>query len=240
MAPTDEGAARWRRLLLIVAAVNMVVTLVIQLLLAGTVIPPLAVFFLLYAGGIALVRRPGKAGPIMVGVVSVLFVLGNLPFVVEDLSHPTSFLVFSTTLAGLAAAIVGVVAMVGFLRGWPSATAGRVGAVAGAIFVLGTALSVVASLFVSNEGAESGDLALEASNTKFKPATAQAKAGRVAVAVANEDLARHTFTIETLGVDLQVPAGKSRRVEFDARPGTYTYTCEVDGHEDMKGTLTVQ
>jgi hypothetical protein len=29
MAPTDEGAARWRHLLLVAAAVNMVVTLVI-------------------------------------------------------------------------------------------------------------------------------------------------------------------------------------------------------------------
>lgn len=181
MGPTDTDSVRWRRLLLVVAAVNIVVTLLVQLLLAGAVIPPLMVFLLLYAGGIALVRRPGKAGPIMIGVVSVPFVLGNLPFVVQDLSHPTSFLVFSTTLAGLAAAIVGVVAMVGFLRGWPSATAGRVGAVAGAIFVLGTALSVVASLFVSNEGAEPGDLALKASDIEFKPEAAQAKAGRVAV-----------------------------------------------------------
>jgi plastocyanin len=240
MARTDEGSARWRLLLQVVAAVNIVVTLVIQVLLAGTVIPPLMVFLLLYAVGIALVRRPGKAGPIMIGVVSVLFVLGNLPFVVEDLSHPSSFLVFSTTLAALAAAIVGVVAMVGFLRGWPSAAAGQVGVAALVVLVLGVGLSVLASLFVSNQGAEPGDLAFKASDTKFKPSTAQTKAGRASVHVGNEDLSRHTFTIEALGVDLEVPAGKSRRVEFDARPGTYTYTCEVNGHEDMKGTLTVQ
>lgn len=40
--------------------------------------------------------------------------------------------------------------------------------------------------------------------------------------VGNEDLSRHTFTIAALGVDPEVPAGKSRRVEFEARPGTYT------------------
>ncbi len=239
MAPTDQGSGRWRLLLLIVAAVNIVVTLVVQLL-AGEVIPPLVIFLLLYAGGIALVRRPGKAGPIMIGVVSVLFVLGNLPFVVQDLSHPSSFMTFSTTVAALAASIVGVLAMAGALRGWPSASAAQVGVVAAVVVVLGVGLSVVSSLFVSNQGAEPGDLAFKASDIEFKPETTQAKAGRLAVHVGNEDLSRHTFTIQALGVDLEVPAGKSRRVEFDARPGTYTYTCEVDGHEDMKGTLTVQ
>ncbi|MDP8975962.1 MAG: cupredoxin domain-containing protein [Actinomycetota bacterium] len=240
MAPTDKDSSRWRSLLLVVAAVNIVVTLVIQLLLAGTVIPPLIVFLVLYAVGIALVRRAGKAGPVMVGVVSVLFVLGNLPFVVQDLSYPSSFLVFSTTFAALVAAIVGVVAMVGFLRAWPSAAAGRLGVAAVVVLVLGVGLSVLASLFVSNEGAEPGDLALKASNIEFDPRALQAKAGPLGVHVGNEDLSRHTFTIEALGVDLEVPAGKSRRVEFDARPGTYTFTCEVNGHEDMKGTLTVQ
>ncbi|MDQ3573970.1 MAG: cupredoxin domain-containing protein [Actinomycetota bacterium] len=240
MTPTDAATSRWRRLLLVVAAVNIVVMLVIQVLLAGAVIPPLLLFLLLYAVAIGLVRRPGKAGPIMVGVVSILFVLTSLPFIVEDVSHPASFLAFSTTLAGLVASVVGVLAMVGFLRGWPSASAAQVGVVALVVIVLGVGLSVVSSLFVSNQAAEGGDVVLKASEVEFKPDMARARAGRVSVHVGNEDLSRHTFTIDALDVDLEVPAGKSRRVEFSAQPGTYDFTCEVSGHEDMKGTLTVE
>jgi plastocyanin len=31
------------------------------------------------------------------------------------------------------------------------------------------------------------------------------------------------------------------RIPIDGvEPGTYEYYCDIDGHEDMKGTLTVQ
>ena len=56
----------------------------------------------------------------------------------------------------------------------------------------------------------------------------------------NKDGIRHTFTIEELDVDLEIPALKAKRVEFDAVAGTYTYICTVPGHENMTGTLVVE
>jgi len=32
---------------------------------------------------------------------------------------------------------------------------------------------------------------------------------------------------------------KSRRVNLDLAPGTYTFVCTVPGHESMVGTLVV-
>ena len=239
MASRAEGSASWRRLLLVVAAVNIVVALLVQVVLADSVIPPLLAFMLLYAIAIVVLLRPGRTGPILVGVVSVLFFLGNLPFITSDLAHPSTFLQFSVTLLGTVAAFVGAVAMFGAVVGRP-ASAAPLALVAAAVVVIGVAASVAASLFVSNQASESGDVTLEAKETKFAPDVARARAGRVGVHVANEDLSRHTFSIDGLNVDLEVPGSKSRRVEFDAGPGTYTFECKVPGHEDMDGVLTVE
>ena len=239
MATRAEGAASWRRLLLVVAAVNIVVGLLVQVALANAFIPPLAAFMLLYVIGIAVLRRPGRAGPLLVGVVSILFLLSNLPFITDDLAHPSTFLQFSVTLVGTVAAVVGALAMVGALLGRPP-TAVPLAAVALVVIVVGVAASVLATLFVSNQAPEAGDVTLEAEETNFVPDEARARAGRVRVHVANEDLSRHTFTIDAIDVDLEVPGGKSRRVEFNSGPGVYQFECKVPGHEDMEGTLTVE
>jgi hypothetical protein len=62
----------------------------------------------------------------------------------------------------------------------------------------------------------------------------------VAVFVDNDDSIRHTFSIDTLEVNLEVPGGKATRVEFIAEPGTYEFYCAVPGHEDMRGELVVR
>ena len=63
--------------------------------------------------------------------------------------------------------------------------------------------------------------------------------GTIGVWVDNRDGIHHTFTIEDLGVDLEIPALKAKRVQFDAPPGTYEIICTVPGHESMTGALTV-
>jgi plastocyanin len=190
--------------------------------------------------GLVLLHRPGRTGVVVIGVAAILFLLGNLPFVASDLSHPSSFVQFSTTVLGTVTAVVGALAMVGALVRWPERAAGRLGGLAVIIVLLGLGFSVVASLFVTNQAAEPGDITVEAKETEFVPDTLRAKAGLVAVHVGNEDLSRHTFTIDALDVDLEIPGGKSRRVEFQAVPGTYDIECDVPGHEDMEGTLTVE
>lgn len=235
-----ETPTGWKRLLQVAAVVNLVVGLVLQIVLADSIIPPVVTIMVLFIVGLVLLGRPGRAGPLVIGIASLLFVLGNLPFVTSDLSHPSSFVQFSTTLVGAVASVVGAVAMVGALVRWPTRSAGQLGAAGAVVVVVGAAASLVASLVVSNQAADPGDITLEAKETEFVPDTARTRAGRVAVHVGNEDLSRHTFTIDALDVDLEVPGSKSRRVEFDAAAGTYQFECKVPGHEDMDGTLTVE
>jgi plastocyanin len=75
-------------------------------------------------------------------------------------------------------------------------------------------------------------------NFAFTPATIQTKAGQ-AVTVQNADGTTHTFTADdkSTGVDSgRIDGGKSATVTF-AKPGTYTYHCDI--HNYMTGTITV-
>jgi plastocyanin len=64
----------------------------------------------------------------------------------------------------------------------------------------------------------------------------------VTVSLANHDLFWHTFTIERLGVNLDVPVGGTRTVTFTAAAGTYKFICTIPGHAaaGMRGTLIVR
>ena len=50
----------------------------------------------------------------------------------------------------------------------------------------------------------------------------------------------HTFVIEALDVKEELSPNVGARVEFSAEPGEYEFNCDVPGHDDMKGTLTVE
>ncbi|MDP3892525.1 cupredoxin domain-containing protein [Nocardioides sp.] len=67
-----------------------------------------------------------------------------------------------------------------------------------------------------------------------------ASSGTVGTLVENRDPVRHTFTIEQLGIDVELPAGTNRRVEFTALAGTYAFHCTVPGHESMTGMIVVR
>ena len=78
-------------------------------------------------------------------------------------------------------------------------------------------------------------------NTAFLQKTLTAQGGSISVAVANHDLFWHTFTIDALHVNVDVPIGANRRVTFNAPPGRYEFYCRVPGHRaaGMHGILTV-
>lgn len=80
----------------------------------------------------------------------------------------------------------------------------------------------------------------------FDTSTLKAKAGTVTITMANPSSSGvpHAVAIEGNGVDedgeTAGPGGTST-VTAKLKPGTYTFYCPVDGHEQagMKGTLTV-
>jgi hypothetical protein len=57
--------------------------------------------------------------------------------------------------------------------------------------------------------------------------------------VRNRDLLAHTFTMETLGVDLQLGPGSEGIVEFSAGVGNYPLVCKVPGHTEGAGAIGI-
>ena len=79
-------------------------------------------------------------------------------------------------------------------------------------------------------------------NTEFVPTELSIQAGQNAkIVVKNRDFGVHTFTIEDLDIDIMVVGGAEKLVSLAVPSAeTYQYACEIEGHDDMKGTLTVQ
>lgn len=70
---------------------------------------------------------------------------------------------------------------------------------------------------------------------------ASAPAGPITIELDNASGVPHNIAIAGLGKSPVIPKGKSV-FKATLKPGTYTYFCEVPGHEaaGMKGTLTVK
>jgi plastocyanin len=87
-----------------------------------------------------------------------------------------------------------------------------------------------------------GDLVLQADNTAFSRSRLEAHRQNIVIVLANHDLFWHTFTIDSLDVDLKVPVEGERTVAFSAPPGRYQFYCRIPGHSSagMRGTLIVR
>lgn len=104
------------------------------------------------------------------------------------------------------------------------------------------ALVAVAAIQTSgrpDDARQEGDFGLFAQDIAFVPDTIDSASGEIGVFLGNDDLVRHNFTIDELGVDEELPSKAFVRFSFEAEPGTYEFYCDIQGHEDMTGTLTV-
>ncbi len=237
--PPEEGGVAWVELLRW-SAIAAIVGVALINFFAG-VIPPLVIFGLLWIGGLAWLTRATKGPAILFLVSFVAFLVLSAPFAVPTLTVPASAGDFILNLASILAALAGIVAAVAVVRGLMgvSSTARSIGLAAVAVFVAGAALSVFSTVTYDAAVAQEGDVRLVTKDIEFGDESLEASAGEVSVFVENEDQTLHTFTIEELDVDLDIPAAKSARVSFDAEPGEYEFFCEPH-KEDMKGTLVVE
>lgn len=80
---------------------------------------------------------------------------------------------------------------------------------------------------------------IEADDFYFKPTDLKLTAStQSSLEIENEGKVEHNITIEGLGVDQDLEAGKTTHVSVPAKAGTYKFHCEY--HPDkMKGTITV-
>ena len=64
----------------------------------------------------------------------------------------------------------------------------------------------------------------------------------VTVNLPNEGVTPHNFSIDALGIDVDIAPGATEQVVINAPAGEYEYYCNVPGHKQagMLGTLTVE
>ena len=246
MATTVEDQARppattgWTsKKLLTVATVLAAVGTIVTLVFAGF-IPPLVLFVLLWIVGLVLLRTKEKAGAILLLVVHLAHLALSLPFTIPILMVPASAVDFILTLFTLLASLVGLAAAIPVVLGRGDETSPRaLAAVATVVFLLASLYSVYATVTFESDEAREGDIRLTTEDFDFKPAEIQADEGTVSVFIDNKDMTFHTFTIENgPDVDVEIPAGKSVRVEFEAEQGEYEFYC-VPHEGDMEGTLQI-
>jgi plastocyanin len=235
-----EGGWTWKRLLTVASAAT-VVGLVILFVLAG-IIPPLLIFAVLLIVGVVLLRAKEKPAAILLGVIHLAMFALSLPFTIASLMVPASAIDFSLTLFIAILNLVGLAAAINMVRGRGdvvSSAPRTVATTAMVVILIGVALAVYSSVTYDNAVAQEGDIRLVTQDTDFSDSSLEVDEGTVGVFVDNKDGTTHTFTIEELDVDLEVPGGKTARVSFEAEQGSYEFIC-VPHEEDMGGNLSVE
>jgi hypothetical protein len=249
-------------LLPIAAVIEVLIT--IQTMRSIGFLPPLVVFVVLLATiALLALARPGPKVFLVGGIVVLLFVATNFPFIIDGLAHPIGTIHAWTDIialaAGLAGSIGGFAAFIELRRGAPVVRALRsptgeamlilaVGAILGTSYVsiLGfDALEGTPGLGVANgvlKAPTQAPTELDAAGSAFIQTTLQLSTGPGTVYVVNTDAGPHTFDIELNGrvLSYPVPGHSTTGVVLDLTPGSYAYWCAIPGHRTtMEGTLEV-
>jgi len=180
-----------------------------------------------------LAFRKGLLGRIVLGLVFADTAAWMLPAAVSNVRHAASIAYVGVPVGLAAIAVAGILAAVGI--------ASRVVP----LIVLTVAVAALGVSAIPSVGdtvsRQAGDVVLSAKNASFSSTHLKGHAGTVAVRYTNHDLFWHTFTIDSLHVDLRAPVGATRVVTFNAPPGRYEFYCRIPGHKSagMKGTLVV-
>ncbi len=220
---------------------------------------PFVLFFLVPGVlGIVLPWRFARWGAILpIGLALALCAM-ILPFLWFALLHPEGGLEFVLAVLFFAGAALGIIGgVVSTIRGFrrtarPGAGAWQRRAYGGG---LGLLVGLIAASFIITALARTslaadvraGAREMQVKDFNFTTRLLRVAAGEtVRLAVRNDDTALHTFTLPEAGVDIVIPAGAERLVEFTApAAGTYTWYCVPHttitdaGPEGMVGTLTV-
>jgi uncharacterized cupredoxin-like copper-binding protein len=82
---------------------------------------------------------------------------------------------------------------------------------------------------------------IELVDIAFKPTDVTVASGST-ITLHNTGLALHNFSIESLGISIDVNPGEITTVAIDAAPGDYDFMCDIPGHAQagMVGILHVE
>ncbi len=235
---TETTTTEWLKLVR-AGAILMAVWSVALQGFAQTVIPPVAVIGMVFLGFVPFLRGERRALGLAVALFGILAVVGNIEVILDELRNPESapaFILNLLSLVGVSLAVVG-----GLSAFWrrPSHPIRTIAVGAAGVFIAGSVASVAIAANTPSDVALPGDVQVTAHQVMWAPEEIEITASDTGLWVDNRDGIRHTFTIPQLGVDVEVPALKARRIELDAAPGGYQIICTVPGHESMTGTLTI-
>lgn len=222
------------------AAITLVVWAILLHLTTRTIIPPVLVIGLVFAGFIPFLRGERRRLGVGLAIFTTVALAGNLPGVIDELTHLDSAPAFVLTLLSVVAAFVAVIAGLGVFFGWAVAPIRPLVLAAAAVFTALSASSVMMSASTGSDALAAGDVEIVAEKIAFGPNDISMSAGDGGVWIENKDGIRHTFAIEGHGIELEIPALKARRIDLRLAAGSYAFICTVPGHENMTGTLTVE
>jgi plastocyanin len=243
-AQREVAGITWRHLLRYAALADLAVMAVAGIALRDKEAVGFAVVILI---GLVFLRiRSGIAGVVMIGVLSLDAAVFMLPAAASNSLHRGGFTGLLIPLSIAVISLSGLFAAIGSLlrHRKPASNAHAAGLAAQAaiaVFIVALIAGTVSQRTSKSETARVGDIRVGMRNTAFLQKDLRASTGPITVAVSNHDLFWHTFTIDALHVNVDVPIGADRRVTFSAPPGRYEFYCRVPGHRaaGMKGFLTV-
>lgn len=204
--------------------------------------------------GAWLVRRRHTAAKVVACVLALLGG-GALFWTAFGLVEPASFFDFvpgALVLPGALLALVsGIVSIVAKHRGRPAGggerrAVGAILAVLGLLAVVSTVLTVSGRDTVPDALADAADLTISLKDFEFDEAGYQLEGGAT-VLVKNDDPFLHTFTVDELGIDVELGPKDEVLVDVPEEAGTYVLYCDPhtedkedpDPEHDMASELTV-
>lgn len=237
----DLSDPAWRALLRFAALVNLG-SAVLMMALGRFVGPSLVVLALAMGTGVWLLRRPGRAAAVVIGLFSLASLLLHGPIMVLQLSLPDSPGSFVTGLGMGLGSLLGVVcagAVLVRMRGSARLSQIVVRATA-AVLVSAVVVSLVLFATRTSDTGRPGDLRLATTGQHLSTQRLTASPGVVSIAVRNTDpVFPRSFDIDTLHVHVLVPPRTTRRVSFSAAGGRYRFSDNATATEATTGELVV-
>ena len=206
----------------------------------GEMVPMLLVLGLVFLGIAVIAAQLGNTRRwpwAVVAVAAVLLVLGNIEPLIYDLSHPEEAPMFILNVLALGLAVLGLIAGIVLFRG-RSLSLRPIAMGVGGVVAVASAFSMAAMLTLDGDDQQSGDVVVITESGRF-PDRVEISAGAHWFYLENGDRIRHTFVVDALGINMEMPSVVSRREQATLSPGEYEFYCDVPMHESMRGTLVV-
>jgi hypothetical protein len=230
----------WLRLARVGAGAFIVWAVGLQIA-AGFFEPTITTLALLYAISLRFVAAARRGILIAFTVFASLTMVPNIVFGSPDFAHPESAGSFVPQLFVTLAIALAIVGGTGELRGWSSPIARSTFNRAVVVFAVGLGVSLVLSATAPSDGRLPDDVTVSAKGFAWAPGVVTYDASTSSgLWIDNRDLAQHELAVPDLGIDVPLPALKSRRIDLgDVQAGTYQIICTIPGHESMTATLEI-